>query len=173
MSTVIGQDAGGSYSTWAWVRTVFQIDGSDVILSSHSKEYTTLSGYTIAGFHSASGRYLRGNNLSAVTLQLATLGSPPGPAPYGGYYLYSSLYIGTGTIYPVTNKLDQSHAVELVGQTVTLKDDLFTPGNTFSLTSDYKDNIDGMLIVARGTPGSTPTISGPIDTVGFLTSFNS
>ena len=173
MSTVIGQEVGGYYSTWAWARTVFQIDGSDVIFITHSKEYTTLPGYTKAGFMSAGGRYLRGKNLEAVTLQLATRGSPPGPAPYGGYYLYSSLYIGAGTTYPISNKLDQSHAVALVGETVTMEPTLFSPGNTFTLTSDYKDNILGMLIVLREAPGTTPTLSGPLDTVGLLTPFNS
>lgn len=169
MSTLIGQDPGGYYSTWAWARTVFQVDGSDIYLFQHSKEYTTLPGYTVACFVATSGRYLRGKNLEAVTLQLATLGSPPGPAPNGGYYLYSSLYIGAGATYPVSNKLDQSHADALVGQTVTMMPNVFSPGNTFTLTSDYKDNIDGMLIVAREAPGNPSTLSGPIDTVGLLT----
>lgn len=173
MSTLIGQDPGGYYSTWAWARTVFQIDGSDTIYITHSKEYTTLPGYTKAGFMSAGGRYLRGKNLEAVTLQLATRGNPPGPAPYGGYYLYSSLYIGAGATYPISNKLDQSHAVALVGETVTMEPILFSPGNTFTLTSDYKDTEDGTLIVAREAPGNPPTISGGIDTVGLLTAFNS
>jgi len=171
MSTVIGQDAGGYYGTWAWARTVFQVDGSDTILNTHSKEYTTLPGYTRAGFHSAGGRYLRGQNIPAVTLQIQITGAPP--PPYGGYYLFSSLYIGTGATYPVSNKLDQSHAVALVGETVTMKDDNFTPGNTFSLTADYKDDILGMLIVLREAPGAPSTLSGPIDTVGLLTPFDS
>jgi hypothetical protein len=172
MSTVIGQEAGGYYGTWAWARTVFQVDGSDTILNTHSKEYTTLPGYTRAGFHSAGGRYLRGQNLPAVTLQIQIL-SQASPAPYGGYYLYSSLYIGTGATYPVSNKLDESHATAIVGQTVTLKDDNFTPGNTFTLTADYKDTLDGVFIVGVEPPGSPSTLSGPIDTVGLLTSFNS
>ena len=172
MSTLIGQDPGGYYSTWAWARTVFGVDGSDRYLTMHSNEYTVLPGYTKAGFMSADGRYLRGQNNTAVTLQLATRGNPPGPAPHGGYYLYSSLYIGAGSIYPISNKLDQSHAVALVGETVTMEPTLFSPGNTFTLTSDYKDTEDGTLIVAREAPGDPPTLSGGIDTVGLLTAFN-
>ena len=68
------------------------------------------------------------------------------------------------------NSIDESHALELVGQTVTL-DGSPTP-TTFTITADYKDTLDGQLVLGPSPPGAGPS-SLDIDTVGLLTPFNS
>ena len=158
MSIVIGLDAGGSYSTWGVIRRPIVLPGNSVIFDQHSSEYLDGSAFH-AGFKSAQNCLLRGNRGSNV----ATFGFGAGTG--GNFYFFSSFFTGVGG--NTDNSLDESHALELVGQTLTLDG-----GTTFTITADYKDTLDGQLVLGPSPPGPGPS-SINIDTVGLLTPFNS
>lgn len=158
MSIVIGQDAGGSYSTWGVIRRPIVLPGNSVIFTQHSSEYLDGSAFH-AGFKSAENCLLRGDRGKFA----AAIGFGTGTG--GNFYFYSNFFTGVGG--NTENSIDESHALELVGQTLTLDG-----GTTFTITADYKDTLDGQLVLGPSPPGPGPS-SLDIDTVGLLTPFNS
>jgi hypothetical protein len=83
----------------------------------------------------------------------------------GNHYFYSSFYTGPGG--NTTNSIDESHALALIGQTVTLDG-----GTSFTITADYKDDIQGQYVLPPSPPNPPPS-SFDIDQVGLLTAFDS
>jgi hypothetical protein len=134
------------------------VGGSTGNFDDHSTEY--LNGFAFhAGFKSTAGNLLRGSIYTyAATVDFATGGG-------GNFYLRSSFFTGVGG--NTENSLDESHALALVGQTLTLDG-----GTNFVITSDYKDTLAGQLVFGPSPPGPPPS-SGDIDQIGLMTSFNS
>ena len=162
MGVMIGITSG--YSTWARLRTPITLPGNNVNVGAHSIEY--LNGFAFhAGFRSTDGWLLRGDkggNPASIGFQINSPGS--------GAYFYSSFFTGSGG--NTTNSLDESHALALIGQTVTLDDTFLPPATVFTITADYKDTLAGQLVLGP-TPPATPASSGDIDQVGLLTAFDS
>ena len=157
MSQLIG-DVSGQYSTWGTLRRPLRETGSAVTFEQHSMEY--LTGFAFhAGFKSTAGNLLRGSiyTYSAV-VEFATGGG-------GNIYFTSNFFTGTGG--NTENSLDESHALALVGQTLTLDG-----GTTFTITADYKDTLVGQLYSGPVPPNPAPR-SFDIDEIGLMTSFDS
>ena len=140
------------------------LPGSGVVSGPHSIEY--VNGFAFhAGFRSTAGYLLRGDKGAAA----ASIGFQVN-SPGSGAYFYSSFFTGSGG--NTTNSLDESHALALIGQTVTLDDSFLPPATVFTITADYKDTLAGQLVLGPTPPGP-PASSGDIDQVGLLTAFDS
>ena len=156
MGAVIGETSG--YSTWARLRTPITLPGNSVIAASNNTVYE--NGFAFhAGFKTTYNTLLRGDKAADA----AYFGFAVGTG--GNFYFYSSFFTGTGG--NTTNSIDESHALALVGQTVVLDG-----GTTFTITADYKDTLDGQLVLTPSPPGPPPS-SSDIDQVGLLTAFDS
>jgi hypothetical protein len=159
MAVIIGQDTLGTYGTWAWLRTPITLPGSNAVLGYGTIEYVT--GFAFhAGFKVTAGNLMRGNKQGTQDPSFGfTIGSG------GNMYFYSNFYTGAGGNNG--NSIDESHALALIGQTVTLDG-----GTTFTITADYKNTLNGQLVFGPSPPGPMPS-SFDIDQVGLLTAFDS
>ena len=156
MGAIIGETSG--YSTWARLRTAIMLPGSGGIFTSNNSVYE--NGFAFhAGFKTDKNTLMRGDKGANAAYFGFSIGSG------GNYYFYSSFFTGTGG--NTTNSIDESHALALVGQTVVLDG-----GTTFTITADYKDTLDGQLVLTPSPPGPGPT-SFDVDQVGLLTAFDS
>jgi len=156
MAAVIGETSG--YSTWARLRRPIVLPGNDIISTPHNIEY--LNGFAFhAGFKTNQNTLMRGDNGATAAAFGFYIGSG------GNYYFFSSFFTGSGG--NTTNSIDETHALALIGETVVLDG-----GTTFTITADYKDTLDGQLVLTPSPPGPGPS-SFDVDQVGLLTAFDS
>ena len=159
MGELIG-DASGLYSTWGKLRRPI-VTGGHVIddLTQHSRYYQDGTAFR-AGWKDTNGFLFPGSWYKF----------PPaidfGVGVGGDYYFYSNFFTGVGG--NTENSIDESVALALVGQSVTLQ-----AGPTFTITADYKDTLNGQIVFPPSPPNPPPAGTGEIDTVGLLTAFNS
>jgi hypothetical protein len=157
MAYVIGESIG--FSTWATLRTPILLPGNNVISGSNNIEFINGTAFH-AGFKTAENTLMRG----VRPLSLAT-GISFYTGSGGNQYFSSSFFTGSGG--NTTNSIDESHALILIGQTVTLDG-----GTSFVISSDYKDLLGGQMVFGP-TPPNPPPSSFDIDQVGLLTAFDS
>jgi hypothetical protein len=157
MGFIIGESTG--FSTWASLRTPITLPGGSAITGSNNIEYVNGTAFH-AGFKTAENTLMRGVRPLAISASI-TFATGAG----GSQYFYSTFFTGTGG--NTTNSIDESHALILIGQTVTLDG-----GTSFVITADYKDLLGGQLVFGPTPPNPAPS-SFDIDEVGLLTSFDS
>jgi len=156
MAAVIGETSG--YSTWAKLRTPIMLPGSGIVFGSNNTVYE--NGFAFhAGFKTDNNTLMRGDKGANPAYFGFYIGSG------GNYYFFSSFFTGSGG--NTTNSIDETHALALIGQTVVLDG-----GTSFTITADYKDTLEGQLVLTPSPPGPGPS-SFDVDQVGLLTAFDS
>jgi hypothetical protein len=158
MGELIG-DASGLYSTWGKLRRPIVTGGHAIDdLTQHSRYYQNGAAYH-AGWKDTNGFLFPGSWYKFPPAIDFGVGSG------GSYYFYSNFFTGVGG--NTENSIDESVALALVGESVTLQG-----GTTFVISANYKNTLNGQVVFPPVPPPGQPT-SSDIDTVGLLTAFNS